>query len=865
LGWNSTMSEKHQWACSQGAVGSRDAADYTLTRDELGWYGFPGTLERLGAATGAAPRLLGLDCEMVLTTEGPALARVSLVEWQGGQCAVVLDCLVKPPAPVLDHLTAFSGITAADLDAATATAADARAALQKHVCADDILCGHELVSDLRALGVTHGRVIDTTVLYPHQDGPPERRALDALCLEFLKRKIQHKTHSSVEDAAATLELVRLRISSGQGRLVWRRLADDEQKLFSEPTLAVLLDRMKLDPMRVQCVYLRGSRAVGYAGIRGDGSPSDWDFVVVVKDESVTQEDIHLAFGNMDVALYDERAFRRLLQNCSIWALECIYAPRRCVYLEKLDGRALFAQYRASLPHSVFCAKLRQSVSYESSRQWNKAKRAIGQKGSPYSARKSLFIAMRFVIYGIELAKTGEIADIACANAIWEQHLKDDPRQTWGDLRREYEPRYKLLKAEFSQVAPKLPRYGGPRFQFQTAPAREAPNRRIATNSPRAPLAGPSGEAGLATCRLLRAYPDPEAAISALEDTFQIAARRHQQYPHLIQFRYTPQSSPADHPVVLECRALILDASRDWAVVAYPFDRFFNLREAGAPTSLDLNTAKVFEKLDGSLATLYWHDGDWHVASSRRPDASGLMGMRSADGGILFKDLFWEIWTQLKYERPAPGSRLCFMYELTSSRHPIIVRHPEDRLTLIGVRDLETLREVDPGPVAEAHGWAHQAPLAMTPEQAQDAASGLDAAIQEGFVICDADFRRAKVKSPDYVRMTWLFPLCTRREALGRRHLLRVILSGEAREFLAYCPEYKEELEATQLAYQRFIAHVLEIDRQLKTIAGPKAFAAEALKYPYAAVLFQLRKTTRRVPEILSRLKVTSVEKWLAAF
>lgn len=33
-------------------------------------------------------------------------------------------------------------------------------------------------------------------------------------------------------------------------------------------------------------------------------------------------------------------------------------------------------------------------------------------------------------------------------------------------------------------------------------------------------------------------------------------------------------------------------------------------------------SELFYKLDGSTATLYFYDGQWHVASSTKPDGDG---------------------------------------------------------------------------------------------------------------------------------------------------------------------------------------------------------------------------------------------------
>jgi hypothetical protein len=119
-------------------------------------------------------------------------------------------------------------------------------------------------------------------------------------------------------------------------------------------------------------------------------------------------------------------------------------------------------------------------------------------------------------------------------------------------------------------------------------------------------------------------------------------------------------------IIDECRGLILDADSaplPWAVVAFPYRRFYNFAEkqaapldwtpiasasSGAASSAAASGAgnsagvRVFEKVDGSLMTLYAHAGAWHVASSGMPDASG-----SAGGQRSMHDLFFQIWNELK--------------------------------------------------------------------------------------------------------------------------------------------------------------------------------------------------------------------------
>ena len=210
-----------RWSCWQGATGSADPLDYALRAEELRRYGYPDQEAndyRQAPASSEAPRIFGLDCEMVLTADGPSLARVSLVEHlaaghENERFALVYDAFVAPASPVLDYVSEHSGIKAHHLEEVTRSRAQALDELCALLRESDLLCGHDLSHDLRALRLSHRRIIDTQILYPHHDGPPHKRSLKSLCLEHLKRQIQLDAHSSIEDAAAALELAMLRVES----------------------------------------------------------------------------------------------------------------------------------------------------------------------------------------------------------------------------------------------------------------------------------------------------------------------------------------------------------------------------------------------------------------------------------------------------------------------------------------------------------------------------------------------------------------------------------------------------------------------------------------------------------------------------
>lgn len=65
----------------------------------------------------------------------------------------------------------------------------------------------------------------------------------------------------------------------------------------------------------------------------------------------------------------------------------------------------------------------------------------------------------------------------------------------------------------------------------------------------------------------------------------------------------------------------MDEKEDWKIVCCPYFKFFNYGEQ-YEAAIDWTSAEVFDKLDGNIMSMYFYAGQWHVASSKLPDASG---------------------------------------------------------------------------------------------------------------------------------------------------------------------------------------------------------------------------------------------------
>ncbi|KAL7554610.1 hypothetical protein ACHAWF_018104 [Thalassiosira exigua] len=175
-------------------------------------------------------RIFALDCEMVKTASGPELARVSIIMYAGGngesdkdnntgdngdeKSTVVLDELVKPRRKVSDYLTEYSGITQKMLEHVETRIEQVQIRCLSLIDENDIIIGHSLENDMRALRLIHSKIIDTSVVFRGTNG--RKFSLRHLSNVLLQRKIQQGSlgHCSTEDAEAALVLALRRARRG---------------------------------------------------------------------------------------------------------------------------------------------------------------------------------------------------------------------------------------------------------------------------------------------------------------------------------------------------------------------------------------------------------------------------------------------------------------------------------------------------------------------------------------------------------------------------------------------------------------------------------------------------------------------------
>ena len=245
-------------------------------------------------------------------------------------------------------------------------------------------------------------------------------------------------------------------------------------------------------------------------------------------------------------------------------------------------------------------------------------------------------------------------------------------------------------------------------------------------------------------------------------------------------------------IVRECRGIILDETDGYKPVCVPFFKFGNYGESYTD-DIDWKTARVQEKIDGSLIKVWHHKGVWRVSTNNTIDAASAMTNSNED---TFLNIFLKAWALTGKQFSDLNPDYTYLFELVSPQTRVVVPYMETKLYHTGTRDNNTLKELymDIG-IEKPKEYT-----LSTIEACVEAAKKLDK-YHEGFVVVDSRWRRIKIKSPIYVAIHHLL-----NNIASEKRVIDLIVSGEDAEVVSYFPEYAEMFNSMRGQIDRFIAH-----------------------------------------------------------
>ena len=272
----------------------------------------------------------------------------------------------------------------------------------------------------------------------------------------------------------------------------------------------------------------------------------------------------------------------------------------------------------------------------------------------------------------------------------------------------------------------------------------------------------------------------------------------------VMFKYNQLSSDFNNPIVREARGIIFRKDDFSHPVCWGFNKFGNWGENYVP-AIDWSTAFVSEKVDGSLIKVWYDAGNWNISTNGTIDAhkADLGDVRMSNFGDYFK-------STIDYYYPTRSVFLCdldkdltYMFELVGPYNRVVVPYDEPAIYFLGARNKYTGEEFNCS--KQTSGalcmGRFKLPAQYSLSSVEDCvkAAELKSWDDEGFVVCDAQFNRVKIKSPAYVMAHY----ARNNNVINRKHLIQIILSGETEEFLCYAKDYKEELEKVQNLIKAF--------------------------------------------------------------
>lgn len=339
----------------------------------------------------------------------------------------------------------------------------------------------------------------------------------------------------------------------------------------------------------------------------------------------------------------------------------------------------------------------------------------------------------------------------------------------------------------------------------------------------------------------------EHGLDAIVEKYSLSKRNHTKFPNLVLLKYDI-GSPMGEKAVQQCRGIILDSTNNWEVVSRPFDKFFNLTE-GHAAQIEWDSARTWEKLDGSLVPMYWYGGEWNFSTSGSPDAAGQVN----ELGFTFNDLIKQVWNELGYQYPQ-FIDMTYIFELCTKHNKIVVDYKgKNRLVLLGIRDRITGQEFQPTDQRFNNGYEVVQEFDFKSKKAiLDNVETLNGIQSEGYVVSDAYFNRVKIKSPHYVTLHRL-----RGNHFNRKRALELVLLGETEEVLSYFPEWKEEIEHVEKVFNKFKEDTISIYEGIKHFESQKEFALDVKDLRLNSIYFAMRKGMS-FDEAVRNIKLDSV-------
>lgn len=289
--------------------------------------------------------------------------------------------------------------------------------------------------------------------------------------------------------------------------------------------------------------------------------------------------------------------------------------------------------------------------------------------------------------------------------------------------------------------------------------------------------------------------------NGLEKALREFKLKSREYDNKVLIKYDQIDSSMGLPEVQDSRGLILEKGT-WNILCLSFRKFFNSAE-GHTAKIDWNTARILEKLDGSMIQLYWdwNKETWFAATTGTAEGEGEVNNKL---GLTFNSLFMDtIKEKYGFDVDRLDRDFIYVFELTTPYNIVVKPHAESSATILAIRNRVTLKELTYNELIEFGDKTGLPVVKAFDLNAKDAGAVIRTLegmpwSEEGYVIVDGNFNRVKIKNPAYVAVHHL------KSKTGEHNIMGVVKTNEIEEFAATFPERRDEIFELKENYDKLV-------------------------------------------------------------
>ena len=298
-------------------------------------------------------------------------------------------------------------------------------------------------------------------------------------------------------------------------------------------------------------------------------------------------------------------------------------------------------------------------------------------------------------------------------------------------------------------------------------------------------------------------------------------------------KYSQLESDFSNEIVCQCRGSIFKFVDNKCVcVCRPFRKFFNVQEANA-AHIDWTTAKVQEKIDGTIIKIWYDNSVWHISTNSVIDAFKATIVDDLTFGQVFERAAgMDLAKFCKFLSPS----YTHIFELTSPESQVVIPY-SDGIYWLASKNTQTEGETTAPTTL---------PWIVKGVKTYDL-SDLDECLdyvsimtkdEEGFVVVDDDLNRVKIKSPKWLNAHYL----VHNNVISNKYLFKMFQEDKLDDVRAVVrKEWIKKLDV----FERFIRDTMIVCRksywQVEDIEDDKEFAAAAKETMMPDFCFAHRK------------------------